>query len=1336
MAISLGQAILYLKGDKSDLDQTLASSERETRSWAGRIGGFVRDAFAFTAGNLIANGIQRITASLAGMGNAGVEAYTTNERMTASFQALIAKQFVAEGKYKDIASAQSEAAIEAARLLGWSQKLAVLSPFGQEDISKAFNLAMGFQFTAKEGQYLTQVLVDTAAATGNQGYAVEQATRALGQMNVKGKASLEEINQLTEAGVPAIGYLADAFGKTEAEMIDLISKGLVPGKDAVLAIVSGLDEDFGGAAARQSATIGGLINSLKDLGMVGLRELLGGSLRAVQPYLVQLTDALGNPAVVAQITALGDVLGQHLGQTLAWIAGVAIPWIISAWQDIGPAISVALDMLWAAWDILAEIGSYAWEWGANITTQFAQGIYDGASFVMDALSWVGDQITYWLEPHSPPKLLPNLDQWGAAAMRVYMDGWTAGYYNIFDSIAGEIEDGLRSMASVNALPEGGLIQQIVGTRSAVAEAIAQLRATGDVTQEVIDKVRAAAGPAGGAVADLAESLIKQADATEDLDKAQSEFNETTEEHEAILGRLEDELTQFKDYYDDVLNGLNADLKRVNDQFDQRESPIDDQLAAIDAQQQAIEDAERLAELQKIIDDKGKSQGERDKARLEKQEILLEQQKRALEAERAAATEGVEAQIAATEAERDAKVAAKEQEIEVAEQERDAAVAAAQAKLDAAKAAKEAADEEVASRKAVVDEQRKMNDLLREQISLEEKAAKAAEQAAKKASGAKKKGGPKGGAAKPSLKLPNRPEMAPRDDKPAAEEEDTGPIDRLLALEPQLAQSGGRIKAALAPAFGWVQQNVGMIVGGLLGLGAAFLLPVGGAISLAGAFGGVVPLLVGLLSPIPLLTTLFGGFGGILRQAGIAAMYIRSPLGALSWIFDLIRLTLGMVSSNLLALLNPLTLVSGAWGMLGAGVGAILPFFGMIGSAFLSFISPIGLMSAGLSALGGVFSLLLNPIVVLTVLMAALGAAWTQNIANIQGATFGALAAVQGVILAFVSMVMTAWQTHGDAILASTQATWNTIVGVVGSVVAAVMTVVTSVLSVVQDFIQQHGAQIMANLSSAWQSIMGVIQTALLLIQAIVVPMLVGIGNFIMEHKELIVGVLMAAWNLIYATIKTALDLIQGILSVALAVARGDWSTAWNAMKELLGNTWDNIKTIMGTALDWVENSISLVWQAIKTAATSLGGDVIGGILQGVEDAASKLYAALKRIAGNALQAAKEALGIASPSKAFAQLGRWIPPGLVQGAEKTIGAAKQAIGQMMTGLVSDMSLPQLAVNGPTIARGSLQLQPIPASADTRPAGDINVTVKVDKVENKDDIEVLAYRVAQVIKRKQR
>lgn len=88
---------------------------------------------------------------------------------------------------------------------------------------------------------------------------------------------------------------------------------------------------------------------------------------------------------------------------------------------------------------------------------------------------------------------------------------------------------------------------------------------------------------------------------------------------------------------------------------------------------------------------------------------------------------------------------------------------------------------------------------------------------------------------------------------------------------------------------------------------------------------------------------------------------------------------------------------------------------------------------------------------------------------------------------------------------------------------------------------------------------------------------------------------------------------------------------------------------------------------------SIGRNIINGIIAGVTAAGSALYSSLRNLAYSALAAAKQALGIASPSKEFAnQVGRWVPPGIAMGIEKNMSPLNTTIADVSHTMTADMA----------------------------------------------------------------
>lgn len=91
------------------------------------------------------------------------------------------------------------------------------------------------------------------------------------------------------------------------------------------------------------------------------------------------------------------------------------------------------------------------------------------------------------------------------------------------------------------------------------------------------------------------------------------------------------------------------------------------------------------------------------------------------------------------------------------------------------------------------------------------------------------------------------------------------------------------------------------------------------------------------------------------------------------------------------------------------------------------------------------------------------------------------------------------------------------------------------------------------------------------------------------------------------------------------------------------------------------------WTHVYQPMRDIGGHIVDGIADGLRDAWGRLQDALNWIASIAPQWIKDALGIRSPSKVFADIGKWIPPGIAEGIMQTsdqpLAALTDMFGQM-------------------------------------------------------------------------
>lgn len=464
-----------------------------------------RDNYSGVLGNFgnIITGINSLV-NLAGqafsfLGDAaleGLNAIATYERLGLALQTLSASQALQAGTAATMQEALKQTAGEAEALLSWMQELAIKSPFTLEGVANAFRLAEAYGFTADEAQRLTQAMIDFAAGTGASEHVMSQIALALGQIEAKGKLAGQEVLQLVNAGLPVTQILADAFGKTTAEIEKMREDGLIPAQDAIEAITVYLETNFAGAAERQATSWAGLQGTFEDIKQMGLREFWGGIADVLQPLAISLSEFLQTEGL-DRLREIGQDLGQMTANFIELVTniqsidiGAGITQLgesiinftsTTDWDQISENIANAIDNInWgmvgnkiaeglgyafiAAMDILSNVN-----WGMllnsalNAIADIIGGLFgfvdweDMWNSAMVEFSYVGSQIINWIEGigQSVLDFWGNIE-WGDIGISVWegftnglMSGWEKFTYYWNAPIRTFIQD-IKSMLGISS----------------------------------------------------------------------------------------------------------------------------------------------------------------------------------------------------------------------------------------------------------------------------------------------------------------------------------------------------------------------------------------------------------------------------------------------------------------------------------------------------------------------------------------------------------------------------------------------------------------------------------------------------------------------------------------------------------------------------------------------------------------------------------------------------------------------------------------------------------------------------------------------------------------------
>lgn len=281
---TIADLLVKIGADTSDLRKELNATKRQIKT------AFGSEALDVSKKSLAVLG--GIGAGLAALGVASVKAGASLQSTKTAFTNMLGS------------------AEKAQDFLGKMQDFAAKTPFEFSQVSQAAQKFIAFGFSAEQVIPTLTAVGDAAAGVGLGAEGINRITLALGQMAAKSKVQAGEMMQLTETGIPAWKMLADQIGVSVPEAMSMVSKGAIDAATGITALVSGMEQSFGGMMDQQSQTISGTWSTLMDgleqsAAQVGLQIAEALNLTGI---FQSLGDMLTNFAATVQSSGLTEAL--------------------------------------------------------------------------------------------------------------------------------------------------------------------------------------------------------------------------------------------------------------------------------------------------------------------------------------------------------------------------------------------------------------------------------------------------------------------------------------------------------------------------------------------------------------------------------------------------------------------------------------------------------------------------------------------------------------------------------------------------------------------------------------------------------------------------------------------------------------------------------------------------------------------------------------------------------------------------------------------------------------------------------------------------------------------
>lgn len=178
---------------------------------------------------------------------------------------------------------------DAKNMLADLKEMANITPFETSDLLQATQMMLGFGLEAKNVKGYLQTLGDVSMGNSEK---LMSLTRAFSQIGASGKATMEDINQMIDAGFNPLQIMSEKTGKSMGELRDEVSKGEISFEDIADAMEDATSEGgrYYKSMEKASKTMNGKMSTALDALNTALGELTESLLPLATKAIEKITD--------------------------------------------------------------------------------------------------------------------------------------------------------------------------------------------------------------------------------------------------------------------------------------------------------------------------------------------------------------------------------------------------------------------------------------------------------------------------------------------------------------------------------------------------------------------------------------------------------------------------------------------------------------------------------------------------------------------------------------------------------------------------------------------------------------------------------------------------------------------------------------------------------------------------------------------------------------------------------------------------------------------------------------------------------------------------------------
>lgn len=310
----LEEGLKSLDKDISSLEKATSGISDKLSKGLDTIGGV-----ATKAGKALTVGL---TTSLIALGTAGVQYNAQMEDFEANLTTLLGSA----DKAKD--------------MLETLKQMANTTPFETSDLLEATQMMLGFGLEADKTTGYLQTLGDISMGNSEK---LMSLTRAFSQIGASGKATMEDINQMIDAGFNPLQIISEKTGKSMADLRDEVSDGKISFEDIAGAMKDATSE--GGRYYKSMEKASQTMNGKLSTAMDALKTALGNLTKSLLPIVTKVVEKITEWA-----NAFANLDDKTQG-TILKITGVAIA--------MGPVLTVVGKLTSGLGSVVKVFGTFS-----------------------------------------------------------------------------------------------------------------------------------------------------------------------------------------------------------------------------------------------------------------------------------------------------------------------------------------------------------------------------------------------------------------------------------------------------------------------------------------------------------------------------------------------------------------------------------------------------------------------------------------------------------------------------------------------------------------------------------------------------------------------------------------------------------------------------------------------------------------------------------------------------------------------------------------------------------------------------------------------------------------